>query len=197
MSPPTNPASTSGTGRPAIFLDRDGTIVDDPPPGYLKVPARVELIAGAGHAVARFNAAGWPVILVTNQAGISRGFVTEDEYRAVAARIEELLAASGGRLDATYICPHAPERDGPCLCRKPGPLLFERAAREHGLALAGSWFVGDRLSDVRPAVSLRGQGLLVETGEGRSHRAAAESNGFPVVRDIGAAADRILGAPPG
>jgi D-glycero-D-manno-heptose 1,7-bisphosphate phosphatase len=119
--------------------------------------------------------------------------VTDDEYRGVAAQIERLLAAGGAHLDAVYMCPHAPEIDGPCPCRKPATLLYERAAREHNLDFAGSWHVGDRASDLQPALSLGGRGLLVLTGNGPSHQAAAESEGFEVVADVGTAVDRILG----
>lgn len=177
-------------GRPAVFLDRDGTIIADP--GYLGNPERVELLPAAGEAIARLNAAGRLVIVVTNQSGISRGRLTEADYRAVAARLDHLLAPFGAHVDATYFCPHAPERDGTCGCRKPGLLLFERAAAEQGVDLGVSWWVGDRLTDLLPAASLGGRGLLVETGEGGQYRAEAATNGFEVAGDLAAAANRIL-----
>ncbi len=176
--------------RPAVFLDRDGTIISDP--GYLHDPALVVLLPGAGSAIARLNRAGRPVIVVTNQAGISRGRLTEAQYRSVAARVDELLLPFGARIDATYYCPHAPERDGPCECRKPGLLLFEQAAAEHDLDLKASWWVGDRLSDIEPAKTLGGTGILVETGEGASHRDTARTLGFAVVAGLDAAVERIL-----
>jgi D-glycero-D-manno-heptose 1,7-bisphosphate phosphatase len=176
--------------RPGVFLDRDGTIVRDP--GYLREPERVELFSGAGTAIARLNAAGLPVIVVTNQSGISRGRVSEQEYRDVAARLDRLLAAFGARIDATYFCPHAPERDGPCLCRKPGLELFQRAAADRHLDLGASWWVGDRLSDLLPAAELGGKGVLVETGEGPAHREPALAKGFAVVDGLDRAVDRIL-----
>lgn len=176
--------------RPAVFLDRDGTIVADP--GYLRVPDQVELLPGAGRAIARLNRRGLAVIVVTNQAGISRGRLTEAEYRAVAARLEQRLAPQGARIDAAYFCPHAPETDGPCECRKPGLLLFRRAAEDHALDLGASWWVGDRLSDLLPAGAWGGRGLLVETGEGLAHREAARGQGFPVVPSLDAAVDRIF-----
>jgi D-glycero-D-manno-heptose 1,7-bisphosphate phosphatase len=180
--------------RPAVFLDRDGTIVEDP--GYLRDPARVVLLPGAAPAIARLDHAGLPVIVVTNQSGISRGILTDAEYHSVAARLDQLLQPFGTLIDATYYCPHAPERDGPCACRKPALLLFEQAAAEHGIDLAASWFVGDRLSDVLPASALGGTGLLVETGEGTQHRDAARAKGFVVVSDLEAAAGRILTSAP-
>ena len=178
------------SGRRGVFLDRDGTIIADP--GYLRDPALVELFPGAGAAIARLNAAGRPVIVVTNQSGISRGKVSEQEYRDVAARLDDLLSRFDARIDATYLCPHAPERDGPCGCRKPGLELFLRAAVDHRLDLGASWWVGDRLSDLLPAAALGGKGVLVETGDGAAHRAASLEQGFTVASGLGAAVDRIL-----
>jgi histidinol-phosphate phosphatase family protein len=185
-----NPPAARPPLRPAVFLDRDGTIIEDP--GYLRDPARVVLLPGAGPAIARLDHAGLPLIVVTNQSGISRGILTDEEYHSVGDRLDQLLRPYGALIDATYYCPHAPERDGPCACRKPGLLLFEQAAATHGIDLAASWFVGDRLSDVLPASALGGTGLLVETGEGAHHRDAARAKNFIVVSDLEAAAERIL-----
>lgn len=184
---------SGGPSRPAVFLDRDGTIITDP--GYLRDPALVVLLHGAGPAIARLNRAGLLVVVVTNQSGISRGLLTEAEYASVAARLDRLLEPIGARIDASYHCPHAPERDGPCACRKPALGLFEQAAAEHGIDLGRSWWVGDRLSDVQPAAAVGGRGVLVETGEGRSHREAALAAGFAVVPGLDAAVDRILAEP--
>jgi D-glycero-D-manno-heptose 1,7-bisphosphate phosphatase len=145
--------------RPALMLDRDGTIIDDE--HYGRDPARVRLIDGAAEGIRRANEARVPVIVVTNQSGIGRGIISMAEYVAVAARVDELLAAHGARIDATYYCPHHPEVDGPCRCRKPGTLLYERAAEEHGLSLKRSVFMGDRARDVAAAVAFGGLGLLV------------------------------------
>lgn len=180
--------------RPSVFLDRDGTIVVDP--GYLRDPCEVRLVAGAGAAIARLNAAGYPVFLVTNQAGISRGKLTSAEYFHVTAEMEAQLGREGARLEAIYVCPHAPERDGPCPCRKPALLHYECAARDFGSDLARSWYVGDRLSDLLPAPALgaRRRALLVLTGHGAEDSAAAEAAGFESVPDISAAVERILAA---
>src|SRR5688500_18474954 len=98
--------------RPAVFLDRDGTIILDR--AYPGDPDGVELLPGAAGAVARFNAAGLPVILVTNQSGIARGLITESDFRAVQARTEALLEAEGARLDGVYHCPHGPDTEPAC-----------------------------------------------------------------------------------
>ncbi|HEU5217852.1 MAG TPA: HAD family hydrolase [Gemmatimonadales bacterium] len=184
------PPSGSRSLRAGVFLDRDGTIISDP--GYLRDPALVVMLQGAGPAIARLNQAGLPVIVVTNQSGISRGLLTEAEYLSVAARLDQLLLPFGARIDASYHCPHAPERNGPCECRKPGLLLFERAARDHAIDLTSSWWVGDRLTDIRPAETVGGTGLLVETGQGPEHRSAAVALGFEVVAGLEQAVERIL-----
>ncbi|MGH7481038.1 MAG: D-glycero-alpha-D-manno-heptose-1,7-bisphosphate 7-phosphatase [Longimicrobiales bacterium] len=156
------PRAPAPRGRPAAFLDRDGTIVVDV--GYPDDPAGVEPIAGAAAALRRLADAGYALVLVTNQSGIARGLVTKSAYEAVQARLEALLAAEGVRLDAALYCPHHPDFTGPCACRKPGTLLHRRAARALGLDLARSVCIGDRPSDVLPALELGGRGYLVRTG---------------------------------
>lgn len=174
---------------PAVFLDRDGTIIHDA--HYLADPARVRLLPGAARAIARLNAAGIPVVVVTNQSGIGRGYFTEVDFRAVQARMEELLAAEGARVDAVYHCPHAPDAEPPCDCRKPGVGLFLRAAEEHGLDPARSWYVGDRMRDLAPAERLGGQGILVRAGaeHGEAERAPAHVR---VVEGLVEAVDLVL-----
>jgi len=179
-------------GRRAVFLDRDGTIVDDPSPGFLHDPGRVRLLPGAAKAIHRLNEAGWLVVTVSNQSGIARGLYDEAAFAAVQRRLGELLAAHGAHLDATYYCPHHPEITGPCECRKPGVKLFRDAQTALGIDLARSYWVGDRLSDVEPARTLGGRALLVATGHGAAHRAQARALGVPVVPDLAAAVDAIL-----
>jgi len=179
-------------GRRAVFLDRDGTIVDDPSPGFLHEPGRVRLLPGAAEAIHRLNEAGWLVVTVSNQSGIARGLYDEAAFAAVQRRLGELLAAHGAHLDATYYCPHHPEITGPCECRKPGVKLFRDAQTALGIDLARSYWVGDRLSDVEPARTLGGRGLLVATGHGAAHRAQARALGVPVVPDLAAAVDLIV-----
>lgn len=149
--------------RPAIFLDRDGTIIRDTE--YLRDPEQVELLPGAGRAIRRLNDAGWPVIVVTNQSGIARGLLTEQDYERVRMRVDRLIAEEGARIDASYHCPHHPDLTGPCECRKPGTKLYADAARDHDLDLAHSWYVGDRIRDVSPADHFGGRSvmLLVES----------------------------------
>jgi D-glycero-D-manno-heptose 1,7-bisphosphate phosphatase len=145
--------------RAALFLDRDGTIIADA--HYPSDPAQVRLLPGAGAAVARANAAGIPVVVVTNQSGIGRGLITQAQYEAVAQRVNALLALDAARADATYHCPHWPERDGPCECRKPGIGMHRDAASALNLSLPASVYIGDRWRDVQPAITTGGLGILV------------------------------------
>ena len=121
----------------------------------------------------------------------AHGLYTEEQYRAVARRVDELIQAAEARVDATYYCPHHPEYRGPCDCRKPPTGLYRLAAREHGLEPADSYFVGDKLTDVLPADALGGQGILVRTGYGASAGPSLPS-GFWAADDLAGAAELIL-----
>jgi D-glycero-D-manno-heptose 1,7-bisphosphate phosphatase len=145
--------------RPAAFLDRDGTIIEDV--DYISRPEDVRLLPGAADAIRTLNDARVPVIVVSNQSGIGRGYFTRDAYEHVQARVEQLLGQSGAHLDATYICPHAPSQNPPCACRKPKVELFDRAARDHGIDLSRSWYVGDKWRDAEPARTLGGSAFLI------------------------------------
>lgn len=177
--------------RPAIFLDRDGTLIEDR--DYLADPGRVMLIPGTMGALTELRAAGYALVIVTNQSGIARGLYTESEYEAVTARLKRILQDAGVPIDAIYHCPHHPDVDGPCPCRKPGTGMHEQAARELGLDVTASWYVGDKLSDVLPAEALGGRGILVRTGYGRD-----EEPGLPpgavAAADLAAAARHVLDA---
>ena len=130
----------------AAFLDRDGTINVKAPEGdYIESPSRVELLPGSAEEIARLNAAGVPVLIVTNQRGIALGRMTEADLERVHARLASLLAERGARVDGWYHCPHD---HGECDCRKPGTAMFERAAADHGIDLTAALVVGDAESDV-------------------------------------------------
>jgi D-glycero-D-manno-heptose 1,7-bisphosphate phosphatase len=178
-------------GRPAVFLDRDGTLIREA--DYLADPEGVELVPGVPDALRRLRAGGLALVVVTNQSGIARGLYTERDYERVAARLDEILAAAGAPVDATYHCPHHPDFTGPCDCRKPDLGMHRGAAALLGLDLARSWYVGDKPADVLPARAAGGRGILVRTGYG--WRAEADGDvpeGVLVVDDLAAAADRIL-----
>jgi len=176
--------------RPAVFVDRDGTINVDT--GYVSRAQDVLLVEGAARAVARLNAAGIPVFIITNQSGIGRGYFSEADYTAVEQRVNELLAAGGARVEATYHCPHAP--DTPCECRKPGVKLFKDAAAEHAIDLAHSWYIGDRLRDIEPAAVFGGRGILVPRLETPGADVVAAGERFIVATNLDAAVSRVLGA---
>jgi D-glycero-D-manno-heptose 1,7-bisphosphate phosphatase len=177
----------------AVFLDRDGTIVEDP--GYLHEPAKVKLLTGAAEAIRRLNDAGYVVVTVSNQSGIARGLYTLADYEAVERRLGELLTAQGARLDASFVCPHHPQFTGPCDCRKPGTKLFRDAKAALGIDFAQSWWVGDRLSDVQPARVLGGRAVLVTTGLGNLHQGQARASNVTVVADLTGAVEQIVRRP--
>lgn len=177
--------------RRAVFLDRDGTIIRDAE--YIRDPAEVELLPGAANALRRLNDAGIPVVVVTNQSGIARGFFTESDYQRVHARMEELLAAErGARIDATYFCPHHPDFTGPCDCRKPRTLLFERAATQLDLSTEGSWYLGDRLRDIQPARQLLGTGIMVRSAATPADELATATREFSVVSSLDEAVALVI-----
>jgi histidinol-phosphate phosphatase family protein len=147
--------------RPAAFLDRDGTIIEDV--NYIARAEDVRLVEGAAGAIRTLNERGIAVVVVTNQSGIAQGLVTPAQYEAVCHRMIEMLEAHGARIDATYYCPHYPAVDGPCECRKPGTLLFDTAIADLGLDAAASMFAGDRARDVQPAARYGGTAFLVRT----------------------------------
>ena len=173
-----------------MFLDRDNTIVHDP--GYLHEPDKVELLPGAAEGLAAMAAAGWPLVVVSNQSGIARGLFGPDAFHAVMERLEALLAPHGVRFLASYFCPHLPEVSGPCECRKPGVLLFRQAAAEHHLVLGESWFVGDRWRDVQPALALGGRGILLDADPLSGDALEASRHAFRIVPDLVSAA-RLIG----
>ncbi|MGQ9778663.1 MAG: D-glycero-alpha-D-manno-heptose-1,7-bisphosphate 7-phosphatase [Bacillota bacterium] len=157
--------------RPAVFLDRDGTISEEI--GYIRDPAQYRLLPGAAAAIRRLNERGIPVILVTNQSGPARGFYGEETVLAVLDEMRRQLAKEGAHLDGVYYCPHLPGGIVPayaveCDCRKPRPGMLLRAAEEHGLDLARSFMVGDKVSDVEVARRVGCRSILVLTGYGRS-----------------------------
>jgi UDP-glucose 4-epimerase len=149
--------------RKAVFLDRDGTINFDP--GYLSGPEQMRLLPGVGEALGSLSRAGFALIVVSNQSGVGRGKITREALPLIHARMEELLAAHGARVDHYGLCVHLPE-DG-CECRKPKPKLLIDTARAMGVALARSYMVGDKHSDIQAgrAAGCRAS-VLVRTGYG-------------------------------
>jgi D-glycero-D-manno-heptose 1,7-bisphosphate phosphatase len=152
-----------------VFLDRDGTVTEEV--GYVNHPSRLNLLPGAAEGIAALNRAGVPVLLATNQAGVARGYFTEDLITVCLDRLRDLLAAEGAHLEAMYYCPHHPTAGQPpyrqaCGCRKPKTGMLERGASEFGLDLRRSYVVGDKISDVAFAHAAGCKGVMVLTGYG-------------------------------
>ena len=176
--------------RPAVFLDRDGTLIRDA--HYIGSPDRVQLLPGAADAIRRLNAASIPAIVVTNQSGVARGYFTATDYRRVEQRLDELLGEAGAHIDATYMCPHHPDFTGPCECRKPATLLFRQASQALGLDLARSWYVGDKLRDVVPASELGGRGVLIPGADTSAADVARARLEFEVAASLDEAVEHIV-----
>jgi D-glycero-D-manno-heptose 1,7-bisphosphate phosphatase len=178
--------------RPAVFLDRDGTICEEV--GYLNHISRLQIFPYSAGAIRRLNDARVPVIVVTNQSGIGRGIITESLVVETHARIAAALAGHGAHVDGFYYCAHT--RQDQCGCRKPLPGLLEQAAREHSLDLGRSFVVGDRYVDVELAHAVGARGLLVMTGYGRGeyelHGDEWSRPPHKVVENLAAAVDVIL-----
>jgi D-glycero-D-manno-heptose 1,7-bisphosphate phosphatase len=154
--------------RPAVFVDRDGTLVKEV--GYLSDPADLELLPGAARAIREAHAAGLPVVVVSNQSGVGRGLFPLARVHAAMARLRSLLRAEGAEPDAVYFCPHRPGDD--CPCRKPRPGLLTRAADDLLLDLSLSVMIGDKRLDAATGQAAGGTGVLVRTGYGREEEAA-------------------------
>jgi D-glycero-D-manno-heptose 1,7-bisphosphate phosphatase len=181
--------------RAAAFLDRDGTIIRDA--NYIADARDLELLPDGAEAIRRLNDRDIPVIVITNQSGIARGYFSADEYEAVRRGLDALLAAAGARIDASYMCPHHPDVGGPCDCRKPGLKLYRQAIAEHGLDPAQSLFVGDRMRDVTPASAFGGLGILIDAeSTPADDRDQARRTGIVTVRSLAEAVERFLATLP-
>jgi D-glycero-D-manno-heptose 1,7-bisphosphate phosphatase len=178
--------------RAAVFLDRDGTISEDV--GYLNDVSQFRMFPFAAGAIRKLNDANLPVIVVTNQSGVGRGFFAESMVHTVHEEMTQQLAAAGAHLTAIYYCPHT--ADDHCDCRKPKPGMIRKAAREHGVDLARSFVVGDRYGDVELAQANGGRGVLVRTGYGeedlRLNEAMWKQQPDFVADDLASAVEWIL-----
>jgi D-glycero-D-manno-heptose 1,7-bisphosphate phosphatase len=156
--------------RPAVFIDRDGTLAYEV--GYINHLSRFQLYPFAVDAVRLINRSGWLAVLVTNQAGVARGYFPESLVAKVHASLGAVMSAGDARFDGIYYCPHHPTVGQPpyrrdCECRKPRPGLLKKAASELGINLARSFVVGDRVIDLETAWNAGARGILVKTGYGR------------------------------
>lgn len=165
------------SARPAVFVDRDGTLVREV--GYLSDPGDLELLPGVAGALQNLRAAGFPVVLISNQSGVGRGLFPLARVHHAMARLRELLREHGVELDAIYFCPHRPDEG--CRCRKPGTGLLERAAEDLQLSLRDSVMIGDKLLDAATGRAAGGWGVLVRTGYGRDEEQRWKSGGEAAV----------------
>lgn len=145
----------------AIFLDRDGTIIADPPDERVDKAEKIELFPDSIEALTKLATLDYVVILVTNQAGISEGRINEQGFWKLHAIVLEKLASSGIKILKTYVCPHGPHDN--CECRKPKPTMLLQASKEFDIDLENSWMVGDRQSDVMAGVNAGTKTILVKT----------------------------------
>ncbi len=169
--------------RPAVFLDRDGTIMRDA--NYCGDPQQVEVFAETPAVLRRLKEAGFRIYIVTNQSGIGRGYFSAADYRAVEAEVERQVGA--GLIDGSYFCPHAPEEN--CACRKPSAALIFQAQREHDLDLARSFMIGDKRIDAECGHAAGLRTILVQTGQ-ETHTDTAAVDW--IARDLHEAADLLL-----
>jgi D-glycero-D-manno-heptose 1,7-bisphosphate phosphatase len=180
----------------AVFLDRDG-VINYNREDYVKSPEEFVFLPRSAAAAARLTRAGWALFVISNQAGVGKGLLTDEALAAITRKMLDGLAAAGACVQGVYYCPHLP--DGGCDCRKPAPGLLRRAAREHGLDLARTFFVGDDRRDVAAGAAAGVRTLLVLSG--KTSRAEADAlagetgTAFEpayVAADLSAAADWIL-----
>jgi D,D-heptose 1,7-bisphosphate phosphatase len=181
--------------RPAVFLDRDGTLIEEV--HYLSDPTRVRLLPGTAEALRRLLGAGFVRVVVTNQSAIARGRLTESRLHEIHDAMNRQLAAAGASIDAVYFCPETPIGVDRTVVehgdRKPGPGMLIRAAEELGLNLGRSWMVGDMISDILAGINAGCRGsILVRTGKGLPEAGTAPDVAYPVADDLGAAVDLIL-----
>lgn len=169
--------------RPAVFFDRDGTLIHEV--HYCSNPSQVRAVEGAAEALIKLSAAGFVLVIVTNQSGIGRGYFTHDDYRRVHEEV--LWQLRPAVITAAYYDESTPDQPSPR--RKPSPAMLQEAAREHGLDLSRSWMVGDKTCDVECGKNAGLRTVLVETGHGKDH---LDCGADAVVPDIGYAADFIL-----
>jgi D-glycero-D-manno-heptose 1,7-bisphosphate phosphatase len=185
--------------RPAVFLDRDGTLNEEV--GYLSRPEDLALIPGAGAAVRRINQAGMAAVVISNQSGVARGYFDEVTLGSIHQRLREELEKEGASLDGIYYCPHHPEGvveeyRKECGCRKPELGMIRKAVQELAVELSNSYMVGDHIKDIRLAVNAGMRSVMIMTGHGKDvwARAGEAEQSLPdhVAEDLAAAVDWIL-----
>lgn len=179
----------------AVFLDKDGTLIDDVP--YNADPAKMRLSPGAAEGIRSLAEAGFRLFVVSNQSGVARGHFAEQDLSAVEDRLRTLMTEAGAKLDGFYYCPHYPdgsvtEYSFVCDCRKPEPGMIVNAAREHAIDVAQSWLVGDILDDVEAGRRAGCRTILIDNGHETEWRTTSERTPDHVAADLIEAAEVIL-----
>jgi histidinol-phosphate phosphatase family protein len=191
---PDQAATSHGLRRPAIFLDRDGTLIEHV--HYLSDPALIRLLPGAAEALTRFRRAGFACVLVTNQSAIGRGMLTAERLDQIHTEMNRQLAACGATIDAVYHCPDVPAGDDRTVVenpdRKPGPGMLLRAAADLKLDLGASWMIGDLISDVLAGQHAGCRSILLESGQTAPEEVQTLAGRFLTAPDLAAAATLIL-----
>ncbi len=159
-----------------VILDRDGTINEDSD-DYVKSEAEWKPLPGALEAIAKLNHAGWHVVVASNQSGLGRGLFDVAALNAMHAKMHKLLAVAGGRVEAIFYCPHAPDQT--CRCRKPSPGLFEQIGERYGVTLKGVPTVGDSARDIQAGAAVGCEPHLVLTGKSAALRGQPLPDHFP------------------
>lgn len=173
----------------AVFLDRDGTLNVDK--GYVHRVEDWEWIPGAVDAIVALKEAGFLVIVVTNQAGIAHGYYAEADVAKLHAWINEELKKQGTAIDGFYYCPHHPDRDGECECRKPNPGMLYAAQKDFDIDFGRSWLVGDKAGDIQAGIAVGIKSILVLTGYGKDYCALLKGEAA-CTTDIAAASDFVI-----
>jgi len=153
----------------AVFLDRDGTIIEDV--GYLNNPQEIKFIHGSIEAIKKLNEADYKVIVITNQAGIARELIIENMLQTIDKTLQKEILNGGAYIDAIYYCPHHAEHGyypykQDCKCRKPEPGMILKAAKDHNIDLSQSWMIGDKRTDVYAGKKAGTKTILVMSGRG-------------------------------
>lgn len=179
--------------RPAVFLDRDGVIIENRA-DYVRALADVAFVPGALAALARLNHArpAWPILMATNQSPVGRGLLSLETVQVINRFVLERVQAAGGRIDQVYVCPHHPEAG--CACRKPAPGMLLQGAAEWGVDLSASVFIGDAASDIQAGLAAGVRPILVRTGLGAAQTAELARLGLTpqIVPDLAAAVSLLL-----
>jgi histidinol-phosphate phosphatase family protein len=174
--------------KPAVFLDRDGTILNER--GYLSDPNRLKFYPSAFRGLKRLQNAGYKLVVITNQSGIGRGYFTLETLSKIHLRFKQVLAQHGIRIDGIYFCPHLPENN--CDCRKPKTKLIKKAVRDLDIDLRHSYLIGDQKRDVQLADNVGIPGFLILTGAGRSNRKQLIGRPKTITTNLVTASNKIL-----